>query len=291
MPVRRWTALATAVLIASVPFATSPAAARTGAPDPARALKRQLVNKHGVRISETSRYFFGGKSTVSGNGTRIKGRLRLAPSGPAAADYTWWDVPSAKTKKKPELHRVIRVGADAYVDAGQYPGPTPEGKEWIRYPANHRGSMGRDMDRDASLQPISVYDPSTLKAVLKRSASKPVSGGFLYWGAMSYKDLRTISKGAAISWTSGRPISGKSKGKIAWRLWTGRDGLLKRLTTTDTAGSARKPPVKRTDTRYTGWGSRVVITAPPADEVIDERDLMEYVREQNAHIPEDEKNS
>nr|BFE85246.1 hypothetical protein GCM10020093_078470 [Planobispora longispora] len=64
-----------------------------GAPDPAHAIKRQLRSEHGVRISETNRYFFGRKSAVSGSGTRINGRLQLAPSGPAAADFTWRTLP------------------------------------------------------------------------------------------------------------------------------------------------------------------------------------------------------
>ncbi|MFF0311073.1 hypothetical protein ACFYSC_26900 [Streptosporangium sp. NPDC004379] len=37
--------------------------------------------------------------------------------------------------------------------------------------------------------------------------------------------------------------------------------------------------------------SRLVITAPPADEVIDESDLLEYVRERNEPIPEDSGNT
>ncbi|MEV7908629.1 hypothetical protein, partial [Streptomyces anulatus] len=81
---RRWVALAVTVLIASVPVATSPAAAQAGAPDPASALRRQFRNEHGVRISETNRYFFSKKSTVSGGGIRIRGSLQFAASGPVA---------------------------------------------------------------------------------------------------------------------------------------------------------------------------------------------------------------
>jgi hypothetical protein len=292
---RRWAALAVAVLIASVPAAMSPAAAQADAPDPARTLKQQFRNEHGVRISETSRYFFGKKSKVSGSGIRISGRLQLAPSGPVAADFTWWDLPLPRGEglpsKKSAPYRVIRVGKDVYDDADRYPGPVPDGKKWIRFPNNHRGRMGRDMAQDASLQPINVYDSSVMKAVLKRSASKPASGGFLYRGTMSYQELSRVSKSAFISWTSGRPIDKKSKGKVSWQLWADRDGLLKRLITTDTAGEGKEPLVKRSDTRYTDWGFHLVITAPPADEVIDEDDLLEYVRMQNMPIPTDAKNT
>lgn len=279
---RRWAALAVAVLIASVPVATSPAAAQAGAPDPARALKRQFRNEHGVRISETNRYFFGKKSKVSGGGIRIIGSLQFAPSGPVAADFTWWD-PS----KKSGPYRVIRVGKDVYDDSAMHPGPVPEGRKWVRFPNKHRGRMGRDMALDASLQPINVYDSSMLKAVLKRSTSKPVSGGFLYRGTISHKELSKVSKGAFMNWTSGQPINGK----ISWQLWVNRDGLLKRLITTDTAGEGKDPLVRRSDTRYTDWGFRLVITAPPADEVIDEDELLEYISMQNQPIPTDAKNT
>ncbi|WP_068920574.1 hypothetical protein [Planobispora rosea] len=292
---RRWAALTVTVLLASLPVATGPAAAQAGAPDPARAIKRQLRDGHGVRIAETNRYFFGEKSTVSGSGTRIRGRLQLAPSGPVAAAFTWWNLSPPKGAGRPSEksapYRVIRVGKDAYDAADRYPGPVPDGKEWIRFPNNHRGAMARDMARDASLQPIDVYDPSMMRAVLKCSTRKPSYGGFLYRGTMSYKELSKASRGTAVSWTSGRPITATSKGKISWQLWAGRDGLPKRLVTTDTAGTVRDPLVKRSDTHYTGWGSPLVITAPPADEVIDEDDLLEYIRRQNEPIPPDDGNT
>ncbi|MET8993423.1 hypothetical protein ABZW49_48950 [Nonomuraea wenchangensis] len=265
---RRWAVLTVAVLVASTPV---PAQADT---DPAGALKQHLRAGHGVRVSETTRITLGKRPSE----TRISGRLRLASAGPAAAQFTWWTVP------RKETYRVIRVGSTVYDGANAHPGPIPDGKKWIRFPNKHRGVMARDMAADASQQPINVYDPSTLKAVLKRSTRKP---GFLYQGTMSYQDLDKITKSPLFHWTSGRPIGPKSRGKITWKLWTGRDGTLKRLLTTDTEATL----VKRTDTRYSAWGSRVVITAPPADEVIDEADLLEHIRNENEPIPEDEGNT
>ncbi|MEV7908441.1 hypothetical protein, partial [Streptomyces anulatus] len=218
-----------------------------------------------------------------------------AASGPVAADLTWWDLPrpggGGLPAEKSVPHRVIRVGEDVYDDADRYPGPVPDGKKWILFPNNHRGHVGRDMARDGSLQPINVYDPSMMKAVLKRSTSKPVSGGLLYRGTLNYKELSKVSKSAFINWTSGRPINEKSKGKISWRLWTDRDGLLKRLITTDTVGGGKDPLFRRSDTRYTDWGFPLVVIAPPADEVIDEAALLEYIRMQNMPIPTDANNT
>ncbi|MFF5246114.1 hypothetical protein ACFY3V_17680 [Streptosporangium sp. NPDC000095] len=292
---RRWAALGVSVLIASMSGTMTPAAAaQAGAPDPVRALKQHLRDEHGVRISETNRFFYGEKSTVSGSGILIRGRLQLSPSGPVAADFTWWDLSRPKKgtpSKKSDPYRVIRVGKTTYDDATRYPGPVPDGKKWVRFPDEHRGRMNRDMARGASLQPIDVYDPSMMRAVLKRSASKAVSGGFLYRGTVSYQELRRISKSPPVAWTSGKRIGKKSKGKVSWRLWTGRDGLPKRLVTADSAGAGKAPLVKRSDTRYTDWGCPLVIAAPPADEVISEKDLREYARRQNASAPTDSGNT
>ncbi|GII01714.1 hypothetical protein [Planobispora takensis] len=297
---RRWVVPAVAVLLASVPVTASPAAAstavvRAGAPDPVRAVDRQSRDERGVRISETSRYFFGEKSKVSGSGTRISGDLQLSPSGPVAAKFTWWNLSRPKggglPSEKSEPYRVIRVGKNVYDSRNTYPGPVPEGRKWIRFPNDHRGAAARDMAQDASLQPIDLYDPATMKAVLKCSTSTPVSGGFLYRGTIGYRELSKVSKGTFLSWTSGRPVTAKSKGKVSWRLWTDRRGLPTRLVTTDTVGTGKDPLVKRSDTRYTRWGSRLVVTAPPADEVIGEAALREYVRRQNEPIPEDSGNT
>ncbi|MEU6413292.1 hypothetical protein [Microbispora sp. NPDC046933] len=273
---RRWAALAVAVLIASASVAAGPAAAQGGPPDPVDALKRQFREEHGVRTSETARVFFGAKS---GSAFRISGEVQFGPSGPVAVDLTWRDVPDPGTgagrapSERPASYRVIRVGEDVYYDVAQYPGPVPDGKKWIR--RNHAAGMTRYLAPAASLQPVDVYDPSILKAVLKRSTTTPVSGGLLYRGTMSHKEMGRVSKGRYVDPYSGLSAK-KSKGKVSWRLWTGHDGLVTRLVTTDTLGAGKASVFARTDTRYTGWGCRLVITAPPADEVIEQDDLTRY---------------
>jgi hypothetical protein len=271
---RRWPALAVAVLITSASVATAPAAtAQGGPPEPVDALKRQFRKEHGVRTSETARVFFGAKSKSA---FRISGTVQFGPSGAVAVELTWRDVPDPGTgtggeqSEKPAPYRVIRVGKDVYYDVAQYPGPVPDGKKWIR--RNRAAGMTRYLAPTASLQPVDVYDPSVLRAVLKRSRSAPVSGGRLYRGTMSHKEMGGVTKGHYVDPFSGLSAK-KSKGKISWRLWTGRDGLVTRLVTTDTLGEAKTSVFARTDTRYTGWGCRVVITAPPADEVIEQDDL------------------
>ncbi|WP_067181826.1 hypothetical protein [Microtetraspora niveoalba] len=264
---RRWVALAAAVLAVSVPVAASPAAAQAGPPDPANAIKRQLRNEHGVRTAETVRLISGKKSE---DAFRIRAAVRLGPSGAAATDFTWRDVPKGGAGK-PESHRVIRVGKDVYFDRGQYRGPVPDGKTWIRRTSS--GGFIRYIAPTGSLQPINVYDQSVMKAVLKRSTTERVSGGFLYRGTISYRELSKASRSPHIDRFSGRTTDEKSKGKISWRLWADRAGLPTRLITTDAMGEGKSAMVMWIDTRYTDWGTPLVIDAPPADEVIDENDL------------------
>ncbi|WP_433418006.1 hypothetical protein ACQP1V_01365 [Microtetraspora malaysiensis] len=263
VPLNRWVVLTAAVLVTAVPVAAGPAAAQADRPDPARALKRQLKNEHGVRTSETARVIFSKKSE---GGFRIKGSVQLGSSGAVATDFTWRDIPKPGAEKAAS-HRVIRVGKDVYYDSGQDSGAIPDGKTWTR--RNLSAGLTRYIAPTASLQPFNVYDPSMLKAVLTRSTTTPVSGGFLYRGTISYKELSKISTGGYINRFTGTPVNKKSKGTISWRLWADRGGLLKRLYTTDALGAGKDPAIMRVDTRYTGWGFHLVIAAPPADEVMD----------------------
>ncbi|MEV5413009.1 hypothetical protein AB0K60_29760 [Thermopolyspora sp. NPDC052614] len=273
--------LAATVVLAAVPaVSTSVAlpvaaqAADTGT-DPAYALKRQLRSGHGLRTSETVRVTYGDRP---GSGIRFDGKVRLSPSGVAAVDFTWRDIPkpgtggdaASATTNRP--HRTIRVGASVYCDSGQYSVPVPDGKTWVRL--NHRAGLCWTMARTGGLQPINVYDQAMIKAVLRRSTKTPVPGGFRYQGAMTYRTLAKIFKGAYVDPLTNTRLTAKSTGKIAWRLWTGRDGLPTRLITTDTLGGSRSAVVLRADTRYSRWGRPPAIAAPPAHMVIEENDLL-----------------
>lgn len=254
-------ALAATVALASVTAIAQPAAAVTA--DPVKAIERQLSRGKGVRISETVRHSYGPSRT---SGTRITGRVRLARTGPAAVAVTWRDVPGDDP-----AHSAIRIGPVVYCDAAQYPIPVPEGAAWVRH--THRAGHCGTMAVRAGLQPIDVYDPAMLRAVLRRSTRTAVRGGYRYQGAISYRELsRIVPKSYRNPATNAR-VTAASKGELAWRLFTGRDGLPTRLITTSTQGSGRSAVVMRVDTRYSGWGRPVTITAPPAAGTVDQDDL------------------
>lgn len=250
------------VLLASVTAVARPAAAAV--PDPAHAVKRRLAAGQGVRTSETVRISFGGTTTASGY--RSTGRVRLARTGPAAVAVTWRDVPG-----RDPAHSAIRIGNVVYCDAGQYPIPVPDGRRWVAQ--TRRAGFCWTMAQRAGLQPIDVYDPAMLRAVLRRSTRTAVRGGHRYQGALTYRELSKIVPKSYRNPATNARVTATSKGRITWRLFTGRDGLPTRLVTVNIQGSGKSAVVMRVDTRYSAWGRRITITAPPAAVTIAQDDL------------------
>jgi hypothetical protein len=270
---RRWFAMPAAMLIAFVPVAAAPAAAQASPADPARAVKRQLRAERGVEIAEIRRLTFDDKTSVR---LRKNSRLQLSPSGPVAFDATWQEVPDPKLKKELENrgddpssdkfdpYYMTFVKGRLYLSGGSYDRLLPQGKTWVSITM-------RELPVDAvSEQTINVFQPTVLKAVLKGSTRKPVSGGFFYHGTVTYAQLYEASKSTYAREFRGLPVSEFDKRKIRWRLWTDGKGLLRRLMTTDTVEGFMTTSI---DTRFTDWGLHFVVTTPPADEVIDKKDL------------------
>ncbi|GAA3080989.1 hypothetical protein [Streptosporangium carneum] len=272
---RLWFALATAALIATMPVSALPAVAQSTPPDPVRALKQQFRTERGVQISEVTRLTRDGRTLLR---MRAGGRLQFGPSGAVASDGLWQEAPDPATLKKregtdDELVRIelINVGGNRYLsglDFGFY--PAARGKTWVRT------KSPRGVEADAatiSTQTIDVFDPAVLKTVLKGTTGRPVSGGFLYRGSVSYAQLYQAARNVYAVPLRGAAVEELHKMKIAWRLWTDPTGLPTRLMTSEASGGKGLPILSRTDTRYTDWGSHVLVIAPPADEVVDEKEL------------------
>ncbi|WP_062436963.1 hypothetical protein [Herbidospora daliensis] len=89
-------------------------------------------------------------------------------------------------------------------------------------------------------QPIDVFDPRML---VRNATPKAVPGGYAYKGVVTLGKLGVAS--------------------VSRNWW---------LRTVDFLGGGEPKLGRSYDTRYRDWGLPPVITVPPADQVIDERD-------------------
>ncbi|MGW5680697.1 hypothetical protein [Nonomuraea sp. NPDC003754] len=251
---------ATALTAAAVAVAT-PAFAYSAAPkNPVEALKKQFVAGKGVKVSETTTMTTDGKP--SGGVGRMTGVLAFGKKGVVASDLT-------RRTKGPKVAdddefaalfsptRYISVNDQTYAKGGIYSRDLPEGKKWVRVDGAPDATM-------SSSQLINIFDASVLKTVLKGASS--VRGG-VYKGAISLNDLSKASGGSRLPGKVG-------KVKVAYAVTVNSKLLVTRVTTVAKLDFGLLGVMSMTaDTRYSDWGTKVVITAPPEEEVVDAADL------------------
>ncbi|WP_433372927.1 hypothetical protein [Streptosporangium sp. CA-115845] len=269
---------ATAVLGAPVLAST----AHAQAADPITALKGQLKNGQGVTYVDTMKTQGVPKNTIAGH---RKGELQFSTSGISASDHTTElrfeegalefstreeDGDATEEQKKlsklfaglAEPERVVRVNKKAYLSGGAFGQFLPQDKPWLGYPGDTLGVTG-------SLgQLVNAAEPSTLKALLANATVKKPAA---YAGKITFGELQKVSPWFRAS-GDGRKLSGEqAKVAINWKLFLNADRLPARLATSYTEFSSG--PTWTVDTRYTNWGSKVTIDAPPADQVATTREL------------------
>ena len=237
-------ALAATVALASVTAIAQPAAAVTA--DPVKAIERQLSRGKGVRISETVRHSYGpsrtsGTGSPAGYGWRGPARRRSRSPGGTSPATTRPTRRSASARSCTATPRSTRYRCRrARRGCGTPAGPGTAGR-WRCAPGCSRSTS------------------TTRRCCGPCCAARrgtAVRGGYRYQGAISYRELsRIVPKSYRHPATNAR-VTAASKGELAWRLFTGRDGLPTRLITTSTQGSGRSAVVMRVDTRYSGWGRR-----------------------------------
>ncbi|MGW0478662.1 hypothetical protein [Nonomuraea sp. NPDC003214] len=252
---RRWIVLAVAALVALAPDA---AAAQPAPPDPVQALKRQFRAEHGVTFTEVSR--MTGDASVTR--VRAKGGIQFGASGPVASYMTFSAVQKKGEEQGTEVE-LIMTPVQLYLSAPDL----PPGKKWVVFEPDKGTKVTPVPGLILSSQTINPLDPAILKAILKGAKVKSVPGGHLYQGAVTYGDLfKAAPKHYAAQF--GRDVAGEfAKRKVSWRLWTDKQGLVTRLMSNRLGGGA--------DTRYSGWGQRMTIPLPPADEAMSWRELLD----------------
>ncbi|GAA3414364.1 hypothetical protein [Streptosporangium vulgare] len=289
-PLKRYIAglacAATAVL--GVPALASTAHAQ--AADPISALKSQLKSGNGVAFVDTLKIRSGKKSTILAH---RKGELQFGASGVEASDHTTQlrfeedllafdteentfgaeedDIEKTETEKDldrlfsglTEPERVVRVKNKAYIWGGAFGQFLPQDKPWLVYPQDTFGLTG-------SLgQFVNPTEPATLKALLAHATVKRPTA---YSGKITFGELHKVSPWFRVAHEA--PLS-KQQAKLVvnWRLFLNADRLPVRLTTS--SSDFANGPTSTIDTRYSGWGSKVTIDAPPADQISTMKELNE----------------
>ncbi|SNT04609.1 hypothetical protein SAMN05216276_1022112 [Streptosporangium subroseum] len=256
-----------AMTVLSVPALASTATAQ--ASDPISALRSQFKTGLGVKTVDTTKVRgIAGNAVVAKrtgvfqfgtSGIRASdhtAQLRIKPSDLGLSEESTTDEDSQLTKlftgmTKPE--RVVRIKNATYISGGMFGEFLPADKTWLRFDttAGATGSLS---------QLVNVAEPSTLKALLAHTTVKRAG---TYAGKITLGELHKVSPWFRVS--LGTPLDRKNaKVSLSWKLYLGADKLAKRLTTSYPAGSKDAVTV---DTSYTGWGSKVTVAAPPADQV------------------------
>ncbi|MFI7127581.1 hypothetical protein ACIBQ1_17920 [Nonomuraea sp. NPDC050153] len=248
--------LAGLALTTAAALVTVTPAAQAAPVDAVKALKKQFVAGHGVRISEETRTSLDGKSLGT---TKTSGTFEFGKSGVVASDLRT-RTPSSDKSLSASLAppRIITVGGYSYIQGGLYSEDLPEGKKWVRY-------GGSEATGGTFNQILDIFEPKVLKTLV--SKAKSFKGG-TYKGVLTYSELGKVY---------GQKVTGLvGKIKIDYTLKVNSKGLVTTLSSGwsmdfGVLGKTRSV----TETRYLGWGSKVKVKAPAEDQWIDVKDLSE----------------
>ncbi|MEV8633350.1 hypothetical protein AB0395_16985 [Streptosporangium sp. NPDC051023] len=269
------TALTIPALMAAAPASAQSAqsATHTARTDPVSALRRQFRAGHGVRLTEQAKLIGEGKHqrTVY---ARNRGVLEFGAAGVAASDLTSSFELPVEDRKAAEMFapsRTITVKGTSYTQGGIFKDSLPEGKKWLR---------GRD-DTLALINPsqklLNPLEPATLKAALAHTTARRPGGTWdgtrtvVHSGSLTLGELYRISP-TVRAVLGAKPSAKSAPLKVTWQLYIGSDQLVRRVVSSYTQSIRGLSSVDITylnDSRYTGWGTRSAIKAPPASEVAD----------------------
>jgi hypothetical protein len=250
-----------AAAMVTMSVAATPVQAATA--DPVKALKSRFVAGKGVKFTDVATLV-----EFTGNTTFLKrtGSFQFGRAGIVASDVTAKlttseisAIPSNLSWSLNRPERTIRIGTTSYYSGG--PWAPPKGKTWIKHPhgmsAGFSGWYG---------QLVNVAEPATLKTLI----TKGKRTGRTYSGTISFGALEKISP-----WMRNVSLTRLGSDKTAvlrFRLTLGADRLPQRLVTvypgsTHVSAAVGEDRRLSVETRYTGWGSRVTVKAPPAGKV------------------------
>ncbi|WP_113701459.1 hypothetical protein [Nonomuraea lactucae] len=262
--------IVTGLALASAATLITAGPAQAAPKNPVAAVKKQFVAGQGVKFIDRVTFAQGRQRGII---VRRTGTLQFGASGVVASDITGKfnirasdlgdDADSELAKALTTPERSITVGRSTYLSGGLWTTVLPEGKTWLKAPATIPGGLTSTLG-----QPLNIIaEPATLKTLLK--GAKPAQGG--YAGKITVGDLRKASPQFRAATGFTKPSGKALKSVISWKLTLDAKGLPARLVSNFPlaalgAGSP-KGATASIDTRFSEWGAKVSITAPPADEV------------------------
>lgn len=265
-----------AALLAPTLMTVAPASAQAAPSvkaDPVSALKRQFKAHRGVKLAENTKIIGEGKK-YRAIFTRRAGVLEFGRSGLVASDLTTkFTLPSEDGELKGLFapSRTVSVKGVSYTSGGTFSDSMPEGKKWLRTP----GDTGPLVS--AVQQIISTVEPGTLKATLAHTGARRPGGTWdgtrttVHSGTITLGELFKASPSVR-AMLGGKPSGRSATLPVSWKIYIGSDQLVRRVVTSYTESTRGLNSTELTyvnDTRYTGWGTRVTVKAPPAGQVAD----------------------
>ncbi|MFC6577820.1 hypothetical protein ACFQBS_13860 [Planomonospora parontospora] len=258
---RRWiTTMVGAMTVSVAVTGFGIAADAQAAPvNPADALRRQLVEDRGVTMSEITTTWTDGKK----HRIRDKTRAEFGDGGVIATDFTH----GTGSDASPFSVRFLTFKGRLYCRG--WICPASGGKTWVL------------SDEDEATRPflesdgIDLGDPAALHAVLATTEATRPGGVYdgtrttIHQGTITYAELYRTSPAFRDDYGRKPPTGRDAKTEVSWRLWIGKDQLVRRVQTSRTARliKGRDLWVSRVvDARLTGWGAETDIPVPSADE-------------------------
>lgn len=251
------------IAVATVTTSVAVAPVQAASADPVTALKSRFATGKGVRFTDVSTLldFDGNTSFLKRTGSFQFGRAGIVASDTTAkrtGDDSEAPFGVSRIMGRPE--RTIRIGTTSYYSGGIW--APPKGKTWIKHPHGMNAGFSGWYS-----QLVNVAEPATLKALI----TKGKRTGRTYSGTISFGALEKISPWMRNISPTG--LSGDSKAAVLrFRLTLGSDQLPQRLVTvypgsTHVSAAVGEDRQLSVETRYTGWGSKVTVKAPPASKV------------------------
>ncbi|MER5647073.1 hypothetical protein [Streptosporangium sp. NPDC002524] len=253
-------------------------ATATTAADPVSALKRQFRTHRGVKLTENTKIVGEGKKSRV-IFTRRSGVLEFGRSGLVASDLTTkfnLPLPDNELKGLFTPSRTLSLKGVSYTSGGVFAESMPEGKKWLRTPGDAVSLVS------AVQQIISTVEPGTLRATLAHTRAKRPGGTWdgtrttVHSGTITLAELFRVSP-AVRTMLGRKPVGRSATLPVTWKIYLGSDQLVRRVVSSYTESTRGLNSTELTyvnDTRYTGWGTKVTIKAPPADQVADFDELI-----------------